>query len=578
MDPYQAAKEEIKSSADIAELIGQYVQLKKTGQNHVGLCPFHGDKDPSFSVSRSKQMFHCFGCKKSGDIFTFWMEYHKVSFPQAMKDLADKYGVILPEKELTTTQKRKLELKEIIYKINETAVKYYNHILEETDKGRPGNEYFQKRSINKNIIREYKLGYALSEWDGLTRFLEREKVHLDKAVKAGLIIHKKSGGYYDRFRGRVIFPIFDIKNQVVGFGGRVLDSSLPKYLNTPETVVFRKGELLYGLNRAYQHIRESGRVVIVEGYTDVLALRNHGFKEAVATLGTALTQDHIRKLRGYAKEAIVVFDSDTAGIAAAIKSLSLFLNEGLTSKVMVLPEGDDPDTFINKNGLEDFLKLLQKSAPMFEFYLDVKMSEIEEGVEGQVDFLNEAIPVLSEITSDLQRAVYIKSISEKIGISEVIILNELRRTRRSGKKGDESWNLRDKISNTKAKSLNDIQVLNLLINFPEAFEKLLNNDWRLILSDPAVIQIIEKTEEIYRSKKSISPSEILEKLEDQREKAIFSEIMLSESIYTDDTVDQAIMDYENRIKSIKISKSISEAKEQGDIEKLNKLIKLKKAG
>ena len=309
-----------------------------------------------------------------------------------------------------------------------------------------------------------------------------------------------------------------------------------------------------------------------------MALRNHGFKEAVATLGTALTQDHIRKLRGYAKEAIVVFDSDAAGIAAAIKSLSLFLNEGLTSKVMVLPEGDDPDTFINKNGLEDFLKQLEKSTPMFEFYLDTKMSEIEKGVEGQVDFLNEMIPVLSEITSDLQRAVYIKSISEKSGISESIILEELKRTRRSGKEGDERRDLRYKISNTKAKSLNDIQVLNLLINFPEAFEKLLSHDWRLLLSDPAVIRIIEKTEEIYRSKKSINPSEILEKLEDQKEKAVFSEIMLSESIYTDETVDQAILDYENRIKSINISKSISEAKEQGDIEKLNRLIKLKKVG
>ncbi len=578
MDPLQAAKEEIKNSADIAELIGQYVQLKKAGNNHVGLCPFHGDKDPSFSVSRSKQMFHCFGCKKSGDIFTFWMEYHKVSFPQALKDLADKYGVILPEKEATPAQKRSMELKDQIFGINETAAKYYNYILEKTDRGKSGIDYFMKRSISTDIIQEYKLGYATPEWNGLARFLEGKKIDPDKAVKAGLIMPRKNGGYYDRFRGRVIFPIFDIKNRVTGFGGRVLDDSLPKYLNTSETPVFHKGELLYGLNKAYPYIRESGRVIIVEGYMDVLALTTHGFKEAVATLGTALTPDHIRRLRGYVKEAVVVFDSDAAGVGAAVKSLPLFLNEGLSSRVMVLPEGDDPDTFINKNGLEVFLERLESSTPIFEFYIDKKMSDIKKGVEGQVDFLKETIPVLSEITSDLQRAVYIKNISEKSGISESIILDELKRTRRTGNKTSESKEIRDKIEKTRIKSLNDTQILNLLVHFPDKFDSLLNNEWSVLVSDPLAIGIIKKAEQVYSGKNRIDPSQLVEMLDDKEEKALFCEIMLSESIYSDDTIDQAITDYENRIKKINITKSINEAKEQGDIEKLNMLIKLKQTG
>jgi len=330
MDPYQSAKEEIKRAADIAELIGQYVQLKKAGLNHVGLCPFHSEKDPSFTVSPSKQMFHCFGCKKGGDIFDFWMEYHKVSFAQAMRDLAGRYHVTLPERELTPSQRRKMELSELLFKINGTAAEYFHHVLTKSEKGRSGRAYLDKRSIDKDVIREFMLGYATEEWDGLTAFLKRKKVDMNKAAQAGLIIAKKNGGYYDRFRGRVLFPIYNLRKQIMGFGGRVLDDSLPKYLNTPETPVFHKGELLYGLHAAYQSIRESNRAVIVEGYTDVLALKKHGFNEAVATLGTALTRDHIRKLKGYTKEAVVVFDADAAGKGAAIKSLPLFLNEGLS--------------------------------------------------------------------------------------------------------------------------------------------------------------------------------------------------------------------------------------------------------
>ncbi|MBW1862186.1 MAG: DNA primase, partial [Deltaproteobacteria bacterium] len=294
MDSYQSAKEEIKRVADIAELIGQYVQIKKAGLNYMGLCPFHSEKAPSFTVSPAKQMFHCFGCKKGGDIFAFWMEYHKVSFPQAMRDLAQRYNVTLPERKLTPAQKRKMELQEELFKINGSAAEYFHHILTESDKGEAGRGYLEKRSVDKDCILEFKLGYAPDKWDGLAIFLRSKKVDMGKAAQAGLVISKKNGGYYDRFRGRVIFPIYNLRKQIAGFGGRVLDDSLPKYLNSPETPIFRKGDLLYGLHVAYEHIRATGRVVIVEGYTDVLALRRHGFNEAVATLGTSMTKDHIR--------------------------------------------------------------------------------------------------------------------------------------------------------------------------------------------------------------------------------------------------------------------------------------------
>ena len=388
----------------------------------MGLCPFHSEKAPSFTVSQTKQMFHCFGCKKGGDVFAFWMEYHKVSFPETMRDLAEKYNVTLPQRQMTSSEKEKMTLKTRIFKTNEAAATYFHHILTKTDEGKSGREYLATRSIPEEIISEFRLGYAPAKWDGLIGFLKKKKLDMETAVQAGLIIPNKKGGYYDRFRGRVIFPIEDLRQQVVGFGGRVLDDSLPKYLNSPETPVFHKGGLLFGLHAALKPIRETGRVVIVEGYTDALALKMHKFKEVVATLGTALTDNHIRTLKGYAKEAVVVFDPDSAGKTAAMKSLSAFLNEGLASKVMILPEGDDPDSFVNKHGLDGFLKLLNKSVPMFDFFCDMKLSRGGDQIEGQVRALEDILPVLSQLKNEALRSYYVRHLAEKLNITESALL------------------------------------------------------------------------------------------------------------------------------------------------------------
>lgn len=577
MDSYQAAKEEIKRSADIVELIGQYVQLKKAGMNHLGLCPFHSEKDPSFTVSQSKQRFHCFGCKTGGDIFSFWMEYHKVSFPQAMKDLAERYHVTLPERKMTPSQKRELDLKALLIRINNAAAGYYNYILEKTDEGKKGKEYFNNRLLNKETINKFKLGYALESWDGLASFLNKKQVDLKKAEQAGLLITKKNGGYYDRFRGRVIFPIHNMEGQVVGFGARVLDDSLPKYLNTPETPVFHKGELLYGLDSAYKHIREKGRAVIVEGYTDVLALNNHGFHAAVATLGTALTSNHIRKLKGFTREVVVVFDSDTAGKDAAMKSLPLFLNEGLSARVMVLPEGDDPDSFINRTGLEDFIKYLEKSVPMFDFFMESRLSGGDKNISGQVEVLGEILPVLSEIRSDLQRSVYIQNLSEKCGVGEAIILEEVRKIIEKGSSRDIGNDIKTKVNRRTVKKLDDFQLLNLFVHFPDSAVKILNDDIRLLLSDDLAVRIFNRIIEIYKKEREIIPDQILENMDEGPEKEVLSETMLSDPIYSEENVNQAVTDFEKKIQRIAIQNSINEAKESGDLERLNELIKLKRA-
>ncbi|MCU0594804.1 MAG: DNA primase [Desulfobacterota bacterium] len=568
MDAYQAAKEEIKRTVDIVELIGQFVQLKRSGQSYMGLCPFHSEKAPSFTVSPSKQMFHCFGCKKGGDLFAFWMEYHRVAFPQALKDLAEKYHVSLPERDPGASG-----VKEAILRANEAAADFFHRTLVKSAKGKPGREYLERRGIPGEIIGEFRLGYAPEEWDGLARALREKKISAETALQAGLLIPRKTEGHYDRFRNRVMFPIFDMRNQIVGFGGRVLDQSLPKYLNTPETPVFQKGELLYGLHVAYSRIRESGRVVIVEGYTDVLALIKHGFRGAVATLGTALTRDHLRKLKGYAREAVVLFDSDAAGTAAAMKSLSFFLDEGMPAKVMSLPDGEDPDTFVNKSGIDAFLSLMERSVPMFDFFIDRKVAEGGKEIEHRVKVLEDIFPVLAELKSPVQRALYVKRLSEKLQVTEKALAAEYQKW---ASKSSHGPNLSPVQEKKDAKRIDDVYLLNLLLHHPRTASRIGELEWNRLVSDPVVIEIIGCILEKDGGQGVIDPETILAGLQREDTREVFREAMLGPSIFTEEEVERAFQDFKEKILRIKIQDSVAQARAKGDFETYNRILKLKK--
>jgi DNA primase len=568
MDLYQAAKEEIKRTVDIVELIGQFVQLKRSGQSYMGLCPFHSEKAPSFTVSPSKQMFHCFGCKKGGDLFAFWMTYHQVSFPQALKDLAEKYHVSLPERDPGTPG-----IKESILRVNEAAADFFHHILMKSGKGKAGRDYLQRRSIPEEIISEFKLGYAPDEWDSLAKALREKKINPEIALQAGLLIPRKTEGHYDRFRNRVMFPIFDMRSQIVGFGGRVLDQALPKYLNTPETPVFQKGELLYGLHVAFSRIRESGRAVIVEGYTDVLALIKHGFRGAVATLGTALTRDHIRKLKGYAREAVVVFDPDAAGTAAAMKSLSFFLDEGMPAKVMSLPDGEDPDTFVNKSGLEAFEALLERSVPMFDFFIDRKMAAGGKEIEHRVKVLEDIFPVLAELKSDVQRALYVKRLSEKLQVTEKALTAEFQKWASKGSFGADHSRAQEK---KEAKRIDDVYLLNLVLHHPRTIARIRDLEWKSLLSDPVVIEIVGCILEKTLGGGEIVQEDILAALSAEETREVFREAMLSPSIFDEEEVEKALQDFGEKILRIKIQDSVAQARAKGDFETYNRILKLKK--
>ena len=572
MDLYQSAKEEIKRAVDIVELIGQFVQLKRAGLNYIGLCPFHSEKAPSFSVSPSKQMFHCFGCKKGGDLFAFWMAYHQASFPQAIKDLADKYHISLPETHPGRSGSGEATRREALLKLNEKAAQFYHHILTRADKGKAGRDYFERRGIPAEIISSFRLGYASDDWEGLAAFLKQNKADPDKAVQAGLIIPRKSGGYYDRFRGRVLFPIINMRQQVVGFGGRVLDHSLPKYLNSPETPVFRKGELLYGLHDAHGPIREKSRAVIVEGYTDVLALRKHGFYEAVATLGTALTRDHIRRLRGYAKETVVVFDADAAGKAAALRSLSIFLDEGMSARLMVLPEDEDPDSFVNRHGLPLFLELLDGAAPMFDFYLDLRMRAAGDRIEGQVEVLQDMIPLLLELRNHVQRALYARRLSEKLGIAESWVLAELSKASRLPSRQRAGDRLGQELSDPPSRKADDRLLLHLFVHHPRVIGQFVQRNLKVLLSDATVLRIFDLMLDAFEKEGESAPERILERLSGEPAAELLREAMVSPSIYRQDEVDQALKEFEDKVHRLTISKSKQKA--LGNIEEASKIPKL----
>jgi DNA primase len=319
---------EIKNAADIVDIISETVLLKKAGRNFLGLCPFHSEKTPSFTVSPEKQIFYCFGCGAGGNVFSFLMKHESLTFPEAARALAKRYGITIPTKTLSPEQRRKIGQKESLLDLNKQAMDFFHHELLSSVAGKQALSYLSKRGISEETIDQFNLGYAPKGWDNLLRFFTKMRIRPGLLEISGLVAARKnSSGFYDRFRDRIIFPIFDVNMEVVGFGGRVMDNSEPKYLNSPETSVYNKSRTLYGLHRARDKCRTDDKVFIVEGYLDLLALHQHGIENSVATLGTALTAEHIRMLARYTRRMVLVYDSDEAGIKSAYRCIETFWKE-----------------------------------------------------------------------------------------------------------------------------------------------------------------------------------------------------------------------------------------------------------
>ena len=416
--------EEIKNRIDIVEFISDYLTLKKAGRNFVGLCPFHQEKTPSFTVNREKQIFYCFGCGEGGNVITFLMKIADKSFPEAIKDLAEKAGVVLPVG-TSAEARKKNSLRESIISLNHKAAQYFSRNLHSAE-GSAARRYLRERGLSDETVKTFHLGYAPDRWRALADFLNQSGASLKLAEQAGLVVADKGGSFYDRFRNRLIFPIQDISGDVIAFGGRILGEGEPKYLNSPESPVYTKGKNLYGLSQTREEIRSRNFAVIVEGYFDLIALWNAGIGNVVATLGTALTKEHLDLLRRYTKEVVALFDPDEAGRKALDRSLELFLNSEMRAKALVLPGRDDPDEYVRKNGREKLEKLIRESPSLVDYYIDNVLGS-GKTFEDKRDMIRSAAEFASKILDRKERDLFVKRVAEKTGVAQELFLQDAAR-------------------------------------------------------------------------------------------------------------------------------------------------------
>ena len=407
--------EEIREKNDIVDVISGYVKLQRKGSSYFGLCPFHNEKSPSFSVSPGKQMYYCFGCGAGGNVFTFIMEYENYTFKEALGVLAERVGVNLPEQDYSEEAKKQQDLRATILNLNKMAAKYFYYQLR-TESGKPAMEYLKQRELTAETIKEFGLGFANKYSDDLYKYMKNQGVSDELLKESGLMSVDEKHGMYDKFWNRVIFPIMDVNGRVIGFGGRVMGDGKPKYLNSPETKVFDKGRNLYGLNIARTQRKKN--ILVCEGYMDVISLHQAGFKNVVASLGTALTTQHANLLKRYSEEIILTYDSDEAGVRAALRAIPLLKEAGLSAKVLHMAPYKDPDDFIKALGNEAFQERIDQAENSFMFEISVLQKNYDmQDPESKTAFHNEIAKKLVDFEVELERENYIGAVARKYHIS-----------------------------------------------------------------------------------------------------------------------------------------------------------------
>lgn len=420
--------QQIRDRIDIVEVVSRFVSLKKAGQHFKGLCPFHSENTPSFTVNPSRQLFHCFGCGQGGDAIAFLMQHEKMDFLDAVRELAQLARVPLPEprsgQDNVATEAIGRERYEKILALART---WFCRQLRESQGGHAARQYLRARGIDDDTMQTYELGYAPAEWHGLSRYLHGQGVASKELESCGLVVRKSGEGEvrsYDRFRARIMFPIKDLRSRVIAFGGRVLvDEEIPKYLNSPETPYFHKGQCLFGLDDAREAVQRLNRVLIVEGYFDVIGLAQAGIRHVAAPLGTALTEGHLALLRRFTSTIIMVFDGDAAGVRAVMRALDLVANSGLTARVVRLPSGEDPDSYVRVHGPEAFQQLEDRAVPLLEFAVRACLEEAKpQSIEERVKSVDEILRILRKTRNPIERDEYTKVVSEQLGIRHELLL------------------------------------------------------------------------------------------------------------------------------------------------------------
>ncbi len=428
--------DDLKRQADIVRVIQDYVQLKKKGANWMACCPFHKEKTPSFSVSPAKEIFYCFGCHKGGSVFNFVMEMERVSFPEAIKLVAEKSGMPLPKLvDDSRFEARRRESDEVI-ELNQWALDWWQQQLESSAEGHIARDYLKQREISDETQKTFRLGYAPDSWDALSIYLRQKGASQEQIEKSGLVVKKDEGGSYDRFRGRLIFPVIDIQGRPIAFGGRTLKNEDAKYINSPETAAYVKGRNLFGLNLTRDEIRRQGFVILVEGFLDLIVPYQYGIHNVVASLGTALTPDQVRLLSRFARKVVVNYDGDPAGVQAAKKALEILLAEDLEVKVLVLPDRSDPDEFIRKFGVQEYQRQRGEAQPHIQFVIDqaTRDRKLTNPADKEAA-IDEVLPFIRAVRSRIQKREYFDIAMDSLRIGDVLLKRELWQSIRTGVTG-----------------------------------------------------------------------------------------------------------------------------------------------
>ncbi len=522
--------DQIRDANDIVDVISEYVPLRKRGKNYLGLCPFHAEKDPSFTVTPQKQIFYCFGCGEGGNVIHFLMKHEKMSFPEAIELLAKKVNIPLPKDDW---KEKSGGLSEKLYYANQSANEFFVKNLHREALGKPALQYLKKRGFDPDTLKLFSLGFAPQDWEGLVRFVQTKDITPEILTQAGLAVAKEGkAGYYDRFRNRIIFPIINLSEKIIGFGGRVLDDKdEPKYLNSPETPIYQKGKILYGLYLSKEEIRQKGSAVLVEGYMDLISLYQAGVKNVVASSGTAFTQDQAHLLSRYAEKVYLFFDADSAGQSATFRSVDLLFGEGLEVFVVSLEPGEDPDSFVRKFGK---LAVEQKIKQAIS-YIDFKFESLGKDfsqltMREQENVIRDLAETAKKIADEIRRNLFVKKIAQKFRMDESSVFKLVGKKTRSAAHSPQSVDVRHPAPATDRRPL--------LEPLSTGQEKIERGILRLLMEDHKLLKTISgklhpedflRTEhrelfELIKSEKKTSPAALLDKIEDEKTRELVAQI------------------------------------------------------
>ena len=545
--------EEIKSHIDIVEFISDYVALKKSGQNYKGLCPFHSEKTPSFMVSQPKQIFHCFGCAAGGDVVSFLMKHDNLPFGEALQYLAKKSGLKITDSAFDKNFSAK---RQKILQVNEEAMKFYMRALRQSN---TAMAYLKQRGISEDALTTFSLGYAPDQRNTLSLHLKKMGHSDSILMNAGLAV-ADGKGCRDWFRGRILFPICNMRNDIVAFGGRVMDNALPKYINSPETEIFKKSETLYAINLSKDEIRKKGYALIVEGYLDAIMCHQHGFKNTVAPLGTALTSRHVHKLKSLTNMVVLVFDSDDAGVSAARRSLSILCETDIRAKVLLLPPGEDPDSFLRKTGSAPFSKSLSSAQSTIEFLLSSAKGE-------RIEVVREALVMIASMKDLLQADELVRELVDRSKINEAVLRSELEKMRQKA-----HAHKREKPQHAAAPfNREELLLLSALLSFPEKSHSVLSQLTLEDIRDETIRSLLHK---INKHGDTVTIPILLNDADDA-ERTLITGLSLNPG-FDPEHVDKNIDDCLLKLKQRKAEKERQLAEDTGDITRLDSLLKEKR--